>query len=50
MKKKFVTDIVFRYTITVCQSLLWLPLARGKTSAGSLFYHIAYRKVVSVNR
>jgi len=24
-EKDFVTDIVFRYTITVCQSLLWLP-------------------------
>jgi len=24
-EKDFVTDIVFRYTITVRQSLLWLP-------------------------
>jgi len=24
-EKYFVTDIVFRYTITLCQSLLWLP-------------------------
>jgi len=24
-EKDFVTDIVFRYTITVCHSLLWLP-------------------------
>jgi len=44
-EKDFVTDIVFRYTITVCQSLLLLPVsafvARGKTSAGSLFYHIS---------
>jgi len=24
-EKDFVTDIVFRYTIAVCQSLLWSP-------------------------
>jgi len=24
-EKNLVTDIVFRYTIAVCQSLLWLP-------------------------
>jgi len=24
-EKDFVTDIVFHHTITMCQSLLWLP-------------------------
>jgi len=28
-EKDIVTDIVFRYSITVCQSLLWL--SRGKS-------------------
>jgi len=29
-EKDFMTDIVFRYTITVCQSLLWLPEEKPK--------------------
>jgi len=37
-EKDFVTAIVFRYTIAVCQ---FAVVARGKTSAGSLFYHIS---------
>ena len=37
-KKDFVTDIVFCYTITACQ---FVVVASGKTSAGSLFYHIS---------
>ena len=36
-EKYFVTDIVFRYTITVCQSLLWLPEEKPQLV---LFYHI----------
>ena len=38
-EKAFVTDIVFRYTITVCHSLLWLP--EEKHELVLLFYHIS---------
>jgi len=42
----FVTDIVFRYTITVCQSLLWSPAEKRQLVLCFTVYH----KVVSVNR
>ena len=45
LKKDFVTDIVFRYTITVCQCLLWLPEEKPQL----VLRFIIYRKVVSVN-
>jgi len=45
-EKDFVTDIVFRYTITVCQSLLWLPEEKPQL----VLCFTIYRKVVNVNR
>ena len=45
-EQDFVTDIVFRYTITVCQSLLWLPEEKPQL----VFCFTIYCKVVSVNR
>jgi len=48
-EKDFVTDIVFRHTITVCQSLLsllWLPEEKPQL----VLCFTIYRKVVSVNR
>ena len=44
-EKDFVTDIVFRYTIIVCQYLLWLPEEKPQ-----LLCFTIYRKVVTVNR
>jgi len=44
--KDSVTDIVFRYTIMVCQSLLWLPEEKPQLVLCFTIYH----KVVSVNR
>ena len=46
IKKDFVTDIVFPYTIIVCQSLLWLPVKKPQL----VLCFTIYRKVVSVNR
>jgi len=43
-EKDFMTDIVFRYTITVCQ----IVIARGKPQLVLCFS--IYRKVVNVNR
>jgi len=43
-EKDFVTDIVFRCTITVCQSLLWLPEVKPQL----VLCLTIYRKVVSV--
>jgi len=45
-EKDFVTDIVFRHTITVRQSLLWLPEEKPHL----VLCFTIYRKVVSVNR
>jgi len=45
-EKDFVTDIVFRYTITVCQSPLWLPEEKPQLVLCFTIYH----KVVSVSR
>jgi len=45
-EKDFVTDIVFRYTITMCQSLLRLPEEKPQL----FLCFTIYRKVVSVNR
>jgi len=38
INEDFVTDIAFRYSYDVPVSAV---VARGKTSAGSLFYHIS---------
>ena len=48
IEKDFVTDIVFRHTITVChcQSMLWLPEKKPQL----VFCFTVYRKVVSVSR
>jgi len=46
MEKDFVTDIVFRYTITVCQPLLWLLEEKPQL----ILCFTVYRQVVSVNR
>jgi len=45
-EKDFVTYLVFHYTITVCQSLLWLP----EENPQLVLCFTIYRKVVSVNR
>jgi len=45
-EKDFVTDIVFRNTITVCQSLLWLLEEKPQL----VLCFTVHRKVVSVNR
>jgi len=45
-EKDFLTDIVFHYTIAVCQSLLWLPEEKPQL----VLCFTIYRKVVSVNR
>jgi len=45
-EKDIVTDIVFRYTITVCQSLLWLSEEKPQL----VLCLTIYRKVVSINR
>ena len=45
-EKDFVTDVVFRYTVAVCQSLLWLPEEKPQL----VLCFTIYRKVVSVNR
>jgi len=44
-EKDCVTDIVFRYTIALYQSLLWLP----KEKPQLVLCFTIYRKVVSVN-
>jgi len=44
--RDFVTDIVFRYTITVRQPLLWLPEEKPQL----VLCFTIYRIVVSVNR
>jgi len=46
-EKDIVTDIVFRYTITVCQSLLWSPEEEKPQLV--LCFNI-YLKIVSANR
>jgi len=50
-EKIFVTDIV-RVSLHYYGVLVSAVVAGGKTSAGSLFYHISqfFHKVVSVNR
>jgi len=45
-EKDFVTYTAFRYTITVCQSLLWWPEEKPQL----VLCFTTYRKVVSVNR
>jgi len=45
-EKDFVTYLVFHYTITVCQSLLWLPEEKLQL----VLWFTIYRKAVSVNR
>ena len=45
-EKDFVTDIAFRYIITMCQSLLWLPEEKPQL----VLCFTIYRKIVSVNR
>jgi len=45
-EKDFMTDIVFRYTITVFQSQLWLPEEKPQL----VLCFTINRKVVSINR
>jgi len=45
-EKDFVTDIVFRYTIMVCRSLLWLLEEKPQLVLCFNVYH----NVVSVSR
>jgi len=45
-EKDFVIDIVFHYTITMRQSLLWLPEEKPQL----VLCFTIYRKVVSINR
>jgi len=48
-EKDFVIDIVFHNTITMCQSLLWLPEERPQLVLCFIIYR-KFAKLLSVNR